>query len=174
MIARTVFSSTFITTSAGASAVARFLFFFKSLFISCIRFQNQYPPLTTTIDLQFLLISWYFSSFCTSFFRLSLWPSRGPVHYFSPFLIFDFVIIISTTPSPPISFCTHTACLIASAGPGDVAYFVYVRRFTEIPYSHPERSSMPFLSLVSIPIIATLQANGRLCTLSAEVGEGGL
>ena len=173
MIARTVFSGTFITTSAGASAVARFLFFFKSLFISYIHFQTN-TPLTTTVELQFLLISWYFSTFCTSFFRLSLWPSRGPVHYFSPFLIFDFVIIISTTPSPPISFCTHTACLIASAGPGDVAYFVYVRRFTEIPYSHPERSSMPFLSLVSIPIIATLRTNGRLCTLSAKVGEGEL
>ena len=55
MIARTVFSGTFITTSAGAFAVARFLFFFKSLFISCIHFQTN-TPLTTTIELQFLLI----------------------------------------------------------------------------------------------------------------------
>lgn len=118
------------------------------------------------------MVLFYLPYFIFSDYRYG--PSRGPVHYFSPFLIFDFVIIISTTPSPPIRFCSHTACLIASAGPGDVAYFVYVRRFTEIPYSHPERSSMPFLSLVSIPIIATLQANGRLCTLSTKVGEGGL
>jgi len=31
---------------------------------------------------------------------------------------------------------------------------------------------MPFLPLVSIPIIATLQTNGRLGTLSEKVGEG--
>ena len=94
MIARTVFFSAGASTVASAVALVSF----SNPFSSHAYISKPIPPLTP--QLQFLLISWYFSAFCIPFFRLSLWPSRGPVHYLSPFLIFGFVIVISTTPFP--------------------------------------------------------------------------
>jgi len=97
--------------------------------------------------------------FCTPFFRLSLWPSRGPVYYFSPFLIFGFVIIISTTPSPLVPLYSYRLShrLRWSRRCSRISSTYLASQGCLCPLSHPERLSIHFLPLVSIPIIATLR-----------------